>query len=190
MQAHGRIVNLGYVILWLSLALWLGSTVFFSFVVAPRVFGFLSERLPAAPPPETYGLTSEVGRRLAGDTVGAIFPSYFAIQVTAGLLALASGFYLARVSGTRNMVCNGLAALALIVVTVHALTAYPRSNRVLDSHYQAQERGDEATSAELRKQFGIWHGISQLLNLLVIVLVFFAVVVRAFQFTPTAFRQF
>jgi len=65
----------------------------------------------------------------------------------------------------------GLAIAALAIVSVHAATVYPRSVRVLDAHYEAHAAGDKPQAVELRKTFGMWHGISQLLNLVTICLV-------------------
>jgi carbon starvation protein CstA len=167
------VVNIVHV---LSLALWGGSTMFFSFVVAPRVFGFLHERLPVAPPAGVQGLTLEVGRRLAGDTVGVIFPTYFGTQIVAGCLAVATGVMLIRSGKQRAKLRTTVAALALLIVTVHAFTVYPRSIQVLESHYRFQEQGKDAEATELRKQFGMWHGLSQTLNLLVILLVLISLI--------------
>ena len=155
----------------LALALWGGGAAFFSFLTTPRIFGFLRDSLPAAPPPGVEGITADVGRRLAGDTVGAIFPTYFAAQIIAGLLAVASGWLLARAGSRVAKVRFLLAAAALVFVTVHAFTVYPRSTRVLNEHYRAADAGDEPRAAELRQTFGILHSVSQTINLATILLV-------------------
>jgi hypothetical protein len=172
-----KVVVVGRIVHVLSLALWGGSTVFFSFVVAPRIFGLLRDRLPLSPPAGVEGLTPEIGRRLAGDTVGAIFPAYFATQIVAGCLAVATGIILARNGDRMAKVRSAVAALALLLVTAHAFTVYPRSIRVLESHYQAYEQGRDREAGDLRKQFGIWHGISQTLNLSVILLVLTSLII-------------
>ncbi len=61
----------------LALAVWVGEIVFFSFVVAPAVFGVLD------------------GPR-AGAVVSAIFPRYYALGATAGAVAVACAVVLAR----------------------------------------------------------------------------------------------
>jgi hypothetical protein len=160
----------------LALALWGGGAAFFSYLTTPRIFGYLRDHLPANPPPDLLGLTDEMGRRLAGDTVGAIFPTYFASQIIAGVLAVATGFVLARVGRRLEKLRCGLAIAALAIVTLHAATVYPRSVLVLDAHYAAQAAGDEPKAVELRKTFGMWHGISQSLNLVTICLVVAALV--------------
>jgi uncharacterized membrane protein len=68
-------MNIVKAIFWLALVVWLGEVVFFSFVVAPSVFG--------AVPQET-----------AGQVIGAIFPRYYALGAVAGAAALASALVL------------------------------------------------------------------------------------------------
>jgi hypothetical protein len=160
----------------LGLSLWGGSAAFFSFLTTPRIFSYLRDHLPANPAPGLDGLSYEMGQRLAGDTVGAVFPSYFASQIIAGLVVAASGLFLAMHGRWLEKVRCGLAIAALAIVSLHAATVYPRSVRVLDSHYAAQAAGDEPKAVALRKTFGMWHGISQLLNLVTIVLVVAALV--------------
>jgi hypothetical protein len=159
----------------LSLALWAGGALFFSYLTTPRIFAYLRDQLPADPPPGLQGLTDEMGRRLAGNTVGAIFPTYFVSQIIAGVLAVASGFVLAKAGQRLEKIRWGLAIAALAIVSLHAATVYPRSVRVLDAHYAAQAAGDEPKAISLRKTFGMWHGISQMLNLVTICLVVAAV---------------
>jgi hypothetical protein len=160
----------------LALALWGGGAAFFSFLTTPRIFGYLRDQLPADPPPGLDGLTDELGRRLAGDTVGAIFPTYFVTQIIAGILAGVTGLVFANLGRRLEKVRCGLTIVALAIVSLHAVTVYPRSIRVLDAHYAAQEADDQPGAAELRKVFGMWHGVSQLLNLLTIGLVLAALV--------------
>jgi hypothetical protein len=64
----------------LALALWLGEIVFFSFVVAPAIFGVL-------------------GAARAGPVVAAIFPRYYAIGAAAAAVALGCAALLGRRSG-------------------------------------------------------------------------------------------
>ena len=168
-----------------SLALWCGGSVFFSYLAAPRIFSYLQDQLPSHPPPGVQGLTAAVGRRLAGDTVGAIFPTYFLSQIGLGALAVASGLRLAWGRRRLEKIHCGLAIAAFAFVSLHSVTVYPHSVRVLDQHYQAQEAGDEPKATELRKMFGMWHGISQSLNLATIVLVVAAVILAGIAMRDT-----
>lgn len=179
-----RTIALQKVIHLLALAFWGGGAAFFSFVTTPRIFGYLRDQLPANSPAGLQGVNTEMGRRLAGETVGAIFPNYFACQILLGVLAVASGFLLAKIGQRLEKVRCGLALAALAIVTVHASTVYPHSVRVLDAHYASQAAGDEPKAAELRRTFGMWHGVSQLLNLTTIILV-----VTALVFTGLTLRD-
>jgi uncharacterized membrane protein len=163
----------------LSLGLWAGGAIFFSFVAAPRIFAYLRDELPSNPPPGTSGLTSEIGRRLAGDTVGAIFPAYFTLQIIAGCLALATATLLIQGGERLAKLRTTLVAVALVAVAAHAITIYPQSVRVLAAHYRAADAGDGSEAAALRQQFGTLHGISQTLDLLVILIVVACLVLLA-----------
>ena len=154
-----------------SLALWSGGAVFFTFLAAPRIFGYLHHELPSHPLPGLHGVDADVGLRLAGNTVGTIFPVYFVSQVVLGVLAVASGVVLARSGRRLDKIRCACVAVALAVVAVHSLTVYPHSAGVLAQHYQAKDGGDEPKAAELRRTFGIWHSVSQGINLVTIVLV-------------------
>jgi uncharacterized membrane protein (TIGR02234 family) len=171
-------------LLVVSLGLWAGGAIFFSFLATPRVFHVLRDRLPDDPPPGVTGMTPAVGLRLAGDTVGAMFPAYFAAQTAVGLAAVVAAYF-ARGAGRRAKVVLALSAVALAIVTLHALTVYPHSTRILDEHYRAADSGDPALAASLRKTFGMWHGVSQMLNLGAIVAVLAALVLAALPPTTT-----
>jgi len=97
----------------LCLGLWVGAIAFFSFVVAPAIFGVLE---PAR----------------AGEMVGAIFPRYYAFGAGAAAVALVSGVVIARRATAPGwwgaaIVCIalGLAATAWAGTFVH-----PRAQRL------------------------------------------------------------
>ena len=157
-----------------SISLWAGGTFFFSFLTTPKIFGFLAEQLPANPPHGIQGITRDVGRMLAGDVVGLIFPSYFAYQLCLGMLAVLTGLLLLRKSLRIDKVRCGLVSLAFAVLTVHATTVYPHSVRLLDAHYDAQAAGEPDKAQSFRQSFRIWHGFSRVLDLVTILLVLVA----------------
>ena len=78
----------------LALGLWVGEIVFFSFVVAPAVFGVL-------------------GPARAGDVVGAIFPRYYMLGTAAAAAALGCAVLLARRATTSNWWSGAIVCLAL-----------------------------------------------------------------------------
>jgi hypothetical protein len=93
-------------------------------------------------------------------------------------MAVGAGFCAGRrLRWSRSILA--LSIVALSIVTLHALTVYPHSTRILDEHYQAADAGDAAEAASLRKTFGMWHGVSQMLNLVTILTVVVALVLAA-----------
>ena len=159
----------------LGLSLWAGGTVFFSFAVAPNIFSSLEHELPVHPPPGWHWLSSESGRRLAGEIVGAIFPTYFCGQLIAGIVALATGCLLAW-RGRPGRIRLALILVATAMVLVQLAFVLPHSTALLDESYRTQDLGDKITAEDLRKNFGMWHGISQTLNLGTILLVLATIV--------------
>jgi len=86
----------------LSLAVWIGAVVFFSFVTAPALFGALP-------------------REMAGRATAAIFPRYYVLGATCGGAALVSGALLAlRSPGA----VRWLLPEVLIVAVMTGLTLY------------------------------------------------------------------
>lgn len=169
----------------ICLALWAGGTFFFSFLTTPKIFSMLRDRLPANPPAGLNGLTAETGRRLAGDLVGSLFPNYFGFQIVVGLCAVAAGTVLAWNGHRLERVRCAFTAIAFAVVALHATTVYPRSVSVLCETYQARDAGDNATADRLYQRFGMWHGISQVLNIATIVTVLAALVTAALSLRDT-----
>jgi uncharacterized membrane protein len=97
----------------LALAVWVGEIVFFSFIVAPAVFGVLE------------------GPR-AGAVVGAIFPRYYALGAVAGVVAIACALVLARRATVAGWWTAAVVALALgLAATLWAgLVVAPRTQRL------------------------------------------------------------
>jgi hypothetical protein len=97
----------------LALVVWLGEIIFFSFVVAPTVFGVL-----------------EVER--AGQVTSAIFPRYYAIGMGAGGLAVACAVVLARHAATPGWWWAAGATLGLgLAATLWAgLVVRPRTEQL------------------------------------------------------------
>jgi uncharacterized membrane protein len=88
-------------VFWLALVVWLGEIVFFSFVVAPSVFGAFPQEL-------------------AGQVVGVIFPRYYALGSVAGAIAVIAALVLrSDTSATRPW-----SAIAVMLVLMLAATLY------------------------------------------------------------------
>lgn len=135
-------VTLIHFIHLLSLVMWMGSIIFFSFFTAPAVFRLLD-------------------RQKAGEVVGSIFPKYYAIGYTCSVLAAA----------TLMLSPRTIAGPPLIFLTVMtACTFYaglvinPQA-RVLKQQMQEQPENRKA----LEPQFKSLHGWSVRLNATVLI---------------------
>jgi hypothetical protein len=184
----------------LTLGLWFGMAVFFSFVVGFALFGVfekeaLKERgerplwFPAVreyekdPPSKKFPdpLRKEQGTRAAGFAIGPLFHWYFILQLVCAAVALATalGWAGERFPGKVHRVRVILLLLALLGVAggwwmenkVSELRV-PRDEKLekaLQTEKPSEEQIKEAEQA--RATFGMWHVISLLLNMLVLVLV-------------------
>jgi hypothetical protein len=87
---------------WGALGVWLGAVVFFSFVVAPGVFGALP-------------------RETAGQVVGSLFSAYYALGGGAGVVALAAAMALRRwAGGSARWTAIGTMLAAMVLATAYA----------------------------------------------------------------------
>jgi uncharacterized membrane protein len=138
----GAMVTLIHFIHLLSLVMWLGSIIFFSFFAAPAVFRLLD-------------------RQKAGEVVGAIFPKYYGIGYICSVLAAA----------TLMLSPRGMEGPPLIFLTVMAACTFyaglvinPQA-RVLKQQMLEQPGKREA----LEPQFKSLHGWSVRLNATVLI---------------------
>ena len=121
----------------LSLVVWMGSIIFFSFIAAPAIFRLLD-------------------RQKAGEVVGAIFPKYYGIGYICSILAAA----------TLMLSPDGMEGPRLIFLTVMAACTFyagliinPQA-RDLKQQMREQPENREA----LETQFQSLHGWSVRLN--------------------------
>jgi acyl phosphate:glycerol-3-phosphate acyltransferase len=173
----------------LAVALWFGSTVFFSFVVGFSLFDTFEE-LGEQQPPRTWFQRAawfnhrdeaiigprEQGSRAAGYAIAPMFVWYFALQGVCGFIAVATALAWARRGGVhRWRLSLLLTALVLVVVgwplerRVHHLRD-PR-NAATERYLLEPTEENRATMRSARGEFGMWHGISVMVNLGVIALV-------------------
>ena len=138
----GSMVILIHFIHLLSLVMWMGSIIFFSFFAAPVVFRLLD-------------------RQKAGEVVGAIFPKYYGVGYICSVLATA----------TLALSPRGMEGPPLIFLTVMAACTFyaglvinPQA-RVLKLQMQEQPEKREA----LEPQFKSLHGWSVRLNATVLI---------------------
>ncbi len=139
-----------WLVSWLycvALAVWLGQTVFFSFVVAPQLFGQL--------PPEQ-----------AGVTVGLIFPMYYMAGHLCGAIALFAALVLRRWSrpgGVQWLIAAVVCAIALAASLYAGIAIQPRASTLR----QALHAPDAAPA--LRQEFDHLHTRAVQLNAIVLV---------------------
>jgi uncharacterized membrane protein len=134
---------------WLALVVWLGAVVFFSFVVAPSVFGVL--------PPET-----------AGQVVGTIFPRYYCLGAGAGTVALLAALVLrARASATRPWSATSVMLASMLLATLYAgRVVQPRAQALRPRlHDSVVEPGIRAEFDRLHRQAVRLNGAVLLLGL-------------------------
>ncbi|VAX23058.1 hypothetical protein MNBD_NITROSPINAE04-787 [hydrothermal vent metagenome] len=134
----------------LTLVIWVGSIVFFSFIGAPAIF-------------------KNFDKKTAGDIVGVIFPKYFMLGQVCSVLALITLVVIGMKTGFQSSVKVGL-ALLLIMAGVVAYSSMVNAPKAHEVKYQIRSEQDETKKAELRKQFGKLHGVSMILNLTTLIL--------------------
>ncbi len=126
-----------------SVGIWLGSIVFFSFVVAPRIFAVLE-------------------RERAGDVVNAIFPAYYVLGSLFGVVAFGAGVVRGVLDAFGLYLGLYFASLAVGVVLAVFSRAYlvPR----IEGTDRSRDNGDPDA-------FEKYHGASVKLNSLMLVTV-------------------
>jgi acyl phosphate:glycerol-3-phosphate acyltransferase len=193
----------------MSLGLWFGTVIFFSFVVGLSLLATFEQLtanpqrpdwlpLPAgfdkpAPSPRfPTPLAKEQGSRLFGAAVSPLFVWYFGIQTVCAVLALATALPLSRAQPTRvNRIRTAVLALALLSLGVDWWLDWEvhsrRDARSKTSDAVLETLRDSSTVPETlvqaadsaRADFGRWHGYSLLANFATILLVTVAMAMAA-----------
>ena len=129
----------------LALGLWIGEVAFFSFVVAPSVFG-------ALPPPD------------AGNVVSAMFPRYYALGACFGTVALLGALLLGRGAAFPRAWTGAAVALAVALgATVWAgVVVHPNAQRL---RVAAEARGEAPANVD---EFRQAHRLAVMLNAVVL----------------------
>lgn len=168
-----------------ALGLWLGSSVFFNLIAAPRIFDTFKAVVADAPSDRTAhvaiaaGLSetdqAKLASALAGAAVGPIFPAYFALSAGCALVALigAVGWAVTH-AGREDRARAVVLALAALVVAVN----YPVAQEV--TRLRLERLSDDLAIAEAaRSAFGPAHAVSLLLSLAMMGLVGVAMLLAA-----------
>jgi uncharacterized membrane protein len=132
----------------LTMVIWFGGMIFFSFIAAPSIFKVLP-------------------RTTAGDLVGDIFPKYYLIGYVASLILIGTLIWL----GQKNF--KPIAVPLIIMALMTGLTYY--SGMVVGTKARAikteiHETRDEVKKEDLTRAFKKIHGISMMINVSIIVL--------------------
>lgn len=132
----------------LSIVIWLGGMVFFSYVAAPAAFKVLE-------------------RQAAGDFVGVVFPKYFFMGYVASVVLLITLYLI----GKNNLAAIRAPLVIMALLTglafVHGMVIGPKA-RSIKAEYKSLAEGPE--KAALKKSFGKIHGVSAVVNMLIVLL--------------------
>ena len=136
-------------LLLLALVLWIGGIVFFSFIASPSVFKILP-------------------REQAGQVVGDIFPKYHLLGYTSCLIALGCLVGLRQLGAVQSV----RAAMIVLVLmggtqVTMGLVIGPKVIEARDA-VKAAPAGPE--KERLEKRFRGFHGVSMILNLVLLIL--------------------
>jgi hypothetical protein len=125
-----------------ALVTWLGAITFFSFVVAPVVFGAL---------PVTA----------AGEVVGAMFPLYYGLGVVAGAVLICCSLALGFRAETRArwFTIAGLAGAMFVMTLYAAVSIQPRAAALRPALH-----AEGGAAAGVREEFDRLHGWAVGLN--------------------------
>jgi len=135
----------------LTFTFWYGSILYFTFVQAPLLFKAL--------PRETFGLVQS-----------KLFPAYYLIGYVCGTLLVILYPILHPMKGWGSSDGTKFTALCLMLVLslAQGLWIGPKVAQLRVERQAAEQAKDPAKVAALSQEFGKAHGISSLLNLLVV----------------------
>lgn len=177
----------------LSLGLWFGMCIFFTFVVTLSLFATFEAVAthPAAERPAWFPLAPEFrhidtevngpkeqGSRAAGYAVGPMFHWYYLLQGVCGLVAVFTALSWSR---TYPQKVHRLRAWLLLAGLVLVLIGWPLERRVselrvprnqaMDAYLQAADPGTLAAMKDAKGEFFRWHTYSLLANFGVVIAV-------------------
>ncbi len=131
---------------------WYGTLLYFTFIQAPILF----KSLP---------------RQLFGEVQSHLFPIYYLISYICGIILVVTYHLLHPLKDYVTQDCIKITALCLMLLfsLVQGLWVGPKVGQLRLDRQSAEEAKDIAKAETLRMEFGKAHGISSLLNLLVII---------------------
>jgi uncharacterized membrane protein len=145
----------------LVLALWIGGMSIFTFIVTPAIF-------------------RSFGRDMAGEIVGKLFPGYFFYTLLLPVLALVLFFPVRSALAASAHKWSLLLIITAILISLFASFKLHPEIRKIKQEIHSFEAGSR--ESPLRKKFAQLHGVSAVLNLLLLadgtVLLFISTVLR------------
>lgn len=151
----------------LALGLWFGGGFFFTFVAAVlifqtwRTYGEMSFNERPVWLPITASFNADSANRIAGATVGPIFPFYFLMQGVCAFLALLTSLAFTRAEPDRRV--HRLRFLVILVAVLTVVVGWPLSQKVSELRAKRYDH-DEAVATQAKEQFGRMHLYSLFLN--------------------------
>jgi len=130
------------------LSLWVGGIVIFTFLVTPVIF-------------------QSFGRDAAGEIVGKLFPYYFPYNLSLSLAALVIFLLF---FGVRGKIQNKITIILLtIAILINLFVFFKLHPDIVSIKQQIQTFETQSDESQLRSQFRKLHGVSALLNILLLI---------------------
>ena len=130
----------------LVLALWVGGMSMYSFLVTPIIF-------------KSYS------RTMAGEIVGYLFAWYFKYNLTLITLALVLFFFVRPSIKWVSYASATVLVTAFILSIVTVTVIHPKAKKIKEEVHSSESESDRE---EARKAFAKVHGISMLINVIII----------------------
>ena len=151
----------------LSLVIWLGGMIFFSFIAAPSIFKVLP-------------------RQTAGDVVGDIFPKYWIIGYICSITAVATIGILSFQEKAYPWARIGLLALMTVLVFYSGKVI---GKNAVEVKTQIRMTEDQTQKEALRLKFKAIHRNSTILNVLIMILGLAVVFLTAYRYKIQLFHK-
>lgn len=130
----------------LSMVVWIGGIIFFSFVGAPAIFKTLA-------------------KEDAARVVRAIFPTYYIIGTICGIIAIATTLLFGVSEYRPRQIKIGILIFMIILTLFSGLYILPKSRSIKT---EINSTVEVETKAKLSKKFSQIHGLSMILNMIVL----------------------
>jgi len=141
----------------LSLVIWVGSIVFFSFCAAPSVFKMLA-------------------REKAGEVIGDIFPKYWLVGYACGVVGTLSLVFI-PIAGGRISPGRFILYLIMTVLGFYSGLVVGRQARIVKNDIRSVPEGEE--KERLRSSFRKIHAKSTILNMVILAFGFLVIYLTA-----------